>query len=224
MKAGERRAVVVVLAILLGVGALTAYMELYQGERIRERMAQVAGERARDRMAAVARIPRNMNPADLPEAGSRGARALATYCVQCHDLPVPAMHTAEEWRAVLARMERRIRERRGGPFSRVAMPSREAWAALEAYLARHAQRPLDPARLPDLDSAGGRAFREACSRCHAPPDPAQHRAAEWPRVLLRMQANMADAGLRPPDPEAARRILAFLQRHASDAPPDDGPP
>ncbi len=215
MKPGEKRAVVVVLALLLGVGGLTAYMELYQGQRIKERMAQVAGERAKGRLAAVARIPRNRNPDDLPEPGSRGARALATYCVQCHDLPLPAMHTPEEWREVLARMERLIRQRRAGPFSRVAMPSAEAWEALRDYLARHAQRPLDPSRLADLDSPEGRAFRETCSRCHAPPDPAQHRAGEWGRVLVRMRAHMADAGLPPPDPQTEGRILAFLRRHSA---------
>ncbi len=54
------------------------------------------------------RLPPGIAPEDLPDAESPGARLLARYCTQCHNLPAPAMHTAEEWPAVEARMFNRM--------------------------------------------------------------------------------------------------------------------
>src|SRR5207245_10185031 len=45
----------------------------------------------------------------LPEPKSRGARLLVQYCVQCHNLPSPAMHHAAKWPAILERMVVRMR-------------------------------------------------------------------------------------------------------------------
>ncbi|HWV89766.1 MAG TPA: hypothetical protein VNZ59_06730, partial [Burkholderiales bacterium] len=44
----------------------------------------------------------------LPEPGSRGAQLLVAYCVQCHNLPNPAMHHAEKWPGIVQRMVLRM--------------------------------------------------------------------------------------------------------------------
>ncbi|MFZ5594421.1 MAG: hypothetical protein ACOY4D_09240 [Pseudomonadota bacterium] len=160
-------------------------------------------------------ISAGLNPADLPDAGSRGAAALTTYCVQCHDLPNPAMHTPDEWQTILARMEEHIVIRRGG-VAKVAMPSQQAWFNLRDYLGRHGQQPLNPAQFKDLDTPAGKAFLTACSQCHTAPDPRQHTVKEWPRVVVRMKYNMETAKKDVPDADATQLIIGYLQRHAGD--------
>jgi len=53
-------------------------------------------------------LPPGIDAADLPDPQSRGARLMARYCTQCHDLPPPALHTSGEWPKVFARMDRRM--------------------------------------------------------------------------------------------------------------------
>ncbi|HET7199146.1 MAG TPA: hypothetical protein VFI86_10785, partial [Burkholderiales bacterium] len=103
----------------------------------------------------------------------------------------------------------------------VQAPSRSEQRALIAYLRRHAQQPLDPARYPDLAAPAAEPFRLACSQCHELPDPRRHTAAEWPAVVARMEKNMQwmnrVVGSRPDPDEPQLRvdaILAFLQKHA----------
>ena len=40
----------------------------------------------------------------LPERESRGAKLVVGYCVQCHNLPNPAMHHAAKWPGIVQRM------------------------------------------------------------------------------------------------------------------------
>ncbi len=218
MKRGEKAALWAAAGLIVGVGALTLYLEseMELGKQS-SLMASVAPGEARQAMPAApapGTIPRGLNPDDLPEAGGHGATLLTIYCVQCHDLPNPAMHTADEWQAVLDRMENHIRGRRGGMLSRVAMPSKRDWDDLRDYLARYGQRPFDPSGYDDLDTPAAQAFQQACSQCHAPPDPALHTAREWPRVVVRMKYNMADAGKPVPDAETLDLIVDFLRRHS----------
>jgi len=42
-------------------------------------------------------LPPGFEPAMLPEPRSRGAALTVRYCVQCHNLPNPAMHQAAKW-------------------------------------------------------------------------------------------------------------------------------
>jgi len=130
-------------------------------------------------------LPPGFTPAMLPERGSPGARLVLRYCVQCHNLPNPAMHHAEKWPKVVERMAERMRGK--GNMGRlmsemmagVLAPSAAEEAALGAYLARHGQRPLDPQRYPEVFRPAGEAFRLACQQCHVLPDPKRHTAAEW---------------------------------------------
>jgi hypothetical protein len=172
-------------------------------------------------------LPPTFDAAGLPEPKSRGARLTLGYCVQCHNLPNPAMHHAEKWPGIVARMVLRM-EGRGNMgnlmsemMAGVRAPEADEKAAIVAYLQRHAQKPIDPARYPELDTRAGEAFRLACNQCHVLPDPKRHTAREWPAVVARMQKNMewmnrVVGSKRDPDEPQLRidEINAFLRRHA----------
>lgn len=141
-------------------------------------------------------LPRSVEPDTLPEPASEGARLTVRYCVQCHYLPAPHMHTARKWPSVVERMNWRM-EGKGNMgalmkdmMAGVMAPSAAERATLTAYLQKHAQREIDPAH-PALKSTAGQMFSLACSQCHALPDPARHSAREWPGVVERMQRHMA---------------------------------
>lgn len=174
-------------------------------------------------------LPPSVDAAALPEAGSRGAALLARYCAQCHQLPNPAMHHPDKWPKVVHRMVDRMRGHgnRGAQMRQMmgglAAPDEEEVHMLIGYLRRNAQKPIDVARYPDLDTRG-RSFRDACEQCHVLPEPASRTAGEWRRVVSRMERNMAwmnrvtgsqvvpgEPQLRVPD------ILSYLTAHAAPA-------
>ena len=172
-------------------------------------------------------LPPTFAPRQLPERSSPGARLTVRYCVQCHNLPNPAMHHAAKWPSIVERMVQRMQGRgnMGALMSEmmagVSAPTAEEAKVLVAYLRRHAQRPLDPKQYPQVNSADGEAFRLACNQCHVLPDPKRHTASEWRAVVARMQENMEwmnrVVGSKPVPGEPQLRveeINAFLQRHA----------
>ena len=163
----------------------------------------------------------------LPERESRGARLVVGYCVQCHNLPNPAMHHAAKWPGIVQRMVLRM-EGKGNMgalmsemMAGVKAPGAEDTRTIVDYLRRHAQKPLDPQRYPDVNQPSGEAFRTACNQCHVLPDPKRHTAEEWRQVVARMQENMEwmnrVVGSKPDPAEPQLRveeINAFLARHA----------
>jgi hypothetical protein len=172
-------------------------------------------------------LPPTFARAKLPQPRSQGAGLLVRYCVQCHNLPNPAMHDARRWRPVLERMVLRMRGK--GNLGRlmsemmagVQAPTDKEYAVLLAYLRRNAQRALDPRRYPEVYRPSGEAFRLACNQCHVLPDPRRYSAAEWPRVTARMQENMEwmnrVVGTKPIPGEPQLRIEdinAFLAKYA----------
>jgi len=172
-------------------------------------------------------LPPTFEARQLPQPKSRGAQLTVRYCVQCHNLPNPAMHHAAKWPSIVDRMVKRMDGR--GNMGRlmsdmmagVSAPSEEDTKTLVDYLRRHAQKPLDPARYPEVNRAEGEAFRLACNQCHVLPDPQRHTAAEWRGVVARMQENMEwmnrVVGTKPVPGEPQLRveeINAFLERHA----------
>jgi cytochrome c5 len=163
----------------------------------------------------------------LPERDSRGAKLVVAYCVQCHNLPNPAMHHAQKWAPIVERMVLRMQGKgnlghlMAEMMAGVKAPSDEETKAIDAYLQRHAQKPLDPARYPEVNRPSGEAFRLACNQCHVLPDPQRYTAKEWPRVVARMQENMEwmnrVVGSKPLPGEPQLRveeILAFLAKYA----------
>lgn len=176
-------------------------------------------------------LPPTFEARQLPERGSPGARLVARYCVQCHNLPNPAMHSAARWPSVVERMVPRMQGRgnlgtlMAEMMAGVSAPDFEETKTLVAYLRRHAQKPLDPARYPEVNAPSGEAFRLACGQCHVLPDPKRHTAKEWPAVVARMEHNMEwmnrVVGSQPALNQAAgepqlrvREINAFLQKYA----------
>ena len=176
-------------------------------------------------------LPPTFEARQLPQPKSRGAQLTLRYCVQCHNLPNPAMHHAAKWPPIVQRMVVRM-EGRGNMgalmsdmMAGVAAPSEEETKILVAYLRRHAQRPLDAKRYPEVNRPEGEAFRVACSQCHVLPDPQRHTAEEWRVVVARMQENMEwmnrVVGTKPALDRAAgepqlrvEQIKAFLEKHA----------
>ena len=177
--------------------------------------------------AMLARIlPPAVDPADLPEPKSEGARLTARYCVQCHYLPDPRMHTAERWRGLVDRMVWRMRgngnlgEVMKDMMSHVKAPTDGEVETLTRYLQKHAQKEIDP-RHPALTTQAGQMYSIACSQCHALPDPQRHTAREWPGVVERMKRRMSWANVVLGAPELrtipelkTEEIVRLLQRYA----------
>jgi len=171
-------------------------------------------------------LPPSIEPAQLPEPDSEGARLTARYCVQCHYLPNPQMHTADKWNTIVVRMVWRMQGKGNmGVLMKEMMDSVEApaepeAAALARYLQKHGQKEMDPAH-PALKSEAGRIFSIACTQCHALPDPLRHTAREWPAVVQRMKRHITWANtvvgpdhLRTTPVLDTVEIVRFLQRHA----------
>lgn len=171
-------------------------------------------------------LPRSIEPRQLPEPQSDGARLTARYCIQCHYLPNPQMHTAERWPSLVGRMVWRMRGKGNlgtlmkDMMAGVEAPTDAEVAVLTDYLEKHGQRAIDPGH-PALRTTAGQIFSIACSQCHALPDPRRHTAREWPAVVKRMQQHMAWANtvvgvnaLRTNPVLDTAQIVGLLQRHA----------
>jgi len=172
-------------------------------------------------------LPPTFEVSQLPAPKSRGARLMVTYCVQCHNLPNPAMHEAKKWPTVFERMVVRMRGRGNmgelmhEMMAGVQAPSEEEARVLLAYLRRYGQKPIDPKRYPEIFRAEGQSFRLACEQCHVLPDPMRHTAVEWPAVVARMEKNMewmnrVVGNQHPPDEPQLKveEINAFLVKRA----------
>lgn len=171
-------------------------------------------------------LPPSIQPAQLPEPESAGAHLAARYCVQCHYLPNPQMHTAARWRPIIERMVWRMRgEGNMGTLMKEMMadvqaPTDSEAATLAAYLEKHAQKEIDPGH-PALRTTAGQMYSIACSQCHALPDPQRHTAREWPQVVQRMRGHMAWANtvvgiseLRTNPVLETTEIVRLLQHYA----------
>lgn len=169
--------------------------------------------------------PTNIERSDLPEPKSTGAGLLEVYCVQCHWLPTPQMHSSEEWEILVRRMILRaqlLEKRADGPHipdfltgsvQFRLIPTPEHRDSLQAYLKRNALPVVDPTELPDTEAAD--LFVERCSACHQTPSPGAHTASGWKPVIARMQGNMSRMGVEQLSDAERSRILGFLEEHAA---------
>lgn len=171
-------------------------------------------------------LPRALEPDQLPEPQSEGARLTTRYCVQCHYLPNPQMHTAAKWKSIVERMNWRMQgngnmgELMKEMMTDVRAPAKDELATLTRYLQQHGQREIDPAH-PGLKTEAGKIFSIACSQCHELPDPRRHTPREWPAVVDRMKNHMLWANivvgageLRTVPELRTGEIVRFLQRYA----------
>ena len=211
----HRNLVIGVALLLVGTTGLTSYYGV---------PISMMGMMDRDGMKAMmkdmmgAQLPPGINPDELPEPASTGARLLARYCTQCHDMPGPGMHSAQAWPLIVERMNQRMQMMSGrgmmGMMRRIKAPTDNELETLIAYLQKHAQQPIDKTQYRDLNTPAGKLFDAVCSQCHDLPDPKQHTAAEWSAVVQRMTRNMELMGKPVPDQAALDTILGFLQKHA----------
>lgn len=170
------------------------------------------------------RLPPGIRPEDLPDPGSEGSALVSRYCTQCHNLPSPTIHTAEEWPAVAARMFGRMammaqRDHhrgmmRGHGMASILAPAADEQQDLLAYLQQHALQPAKPDALGPQSTPGLALFRRTCTQCHALPDAALHGADEWPFVVERMRNNMERMGRPGISDQERDEIVGYLQGRA----------
>jgi cytochrome c5 len=152
--------------------------------------------------------PPGIGPADLPDPESDGAQYLRQYCTSCHALPGPGSFSATGWPVYLRRMWRRM-DALDAKYN-VAVPTSAERVVLTRYLIDNA---LEVTRA-DLPPGQGRdLYRRECSRCHELPNPAQHSAADWPSVVIRMREHSAQMLRRSPTQFEVQEIILYLEVH-----------
>ena len=154
-------------------------------------------------------MPPGLDSDLLPDAGGPGATLMETYCTQCHALPGPGRHTAEEWPQVLDRMFvlMDVADRFGGLLGNVKTLSSSERDQLNSYLVLHSLKSttIKP------QGVGASAFENHCAGCHALPDPAQYNHLDWSSLIKRMQRNMAVMKYAPPSAQNMMQIQLYLQ-------------
>ncbi len=165
------------------------------------------------------RLPPGIEPEDLPEPDSKGAKLLVRYCTQCHNLPSPSMHTSQEWPEVARRMFNRLSWMSGMKEEWMGMmwmkaPSANEQKDIVAYLKAHSLKSITPDLVPLPESPGAESFKNACSQCHALPDPKLHTAEEWPAVVERMRVNMKIMDKPVITDQEKEKIITYLEKNA----------
>jgi len=172
----------------------------------------VADARADAVLLAAAKIalpPPGIGSGDLPDPASPGALLEVKYCAQCHNLPAPSMHSANDWPRVLRRMWLRM-DRLPDSLGIIRADEGERLTLL-TYLTENALR-VSGSNLPP--GPGREEFAVTCSRCHALPDIKIHSSGDWPAVFMRMERNMERMNVRLPSPDQTSKILVYLQEVA----------
>ena len=93
-----------------------------------------------DGMMMGGEMPRGADPSQLPEPQSAGARLVNQYCTQCHGLPMPALHSAPGWGAVIGRMNARMQWMRQNSNMGIAAPTSEEFQTILGYMQAHAPK------------------------------------------------------------------------------------
>lgn len=169
--------------------------------------------------------PSSYRLADLPEPDARGAALQQVYCVQCHGLASPRMHTAEEWPILLRRMFMRARtleDRLGGSriegtvsemlmagLQSANIPTPEDEDSLVAYFIRHGLPAAEPGEIGDEPEA--RLYTEVCSRCHEVPSPTAHGPEGAEALVARMIGMMDILGMESPDASQREQLVDYLR-------------
>ncbi len=161
-------------------------------------------------------FPIGVESNELPDPASSGAKLLSRYCSQCHRIPSPRLHTDQEWPSVLTRMGEQMGGTgfRGMGMMMISRPSLDELEIMLSYLVANSMAGLDPQQLLEVTGPGADAFREACSACHALPDPRQHTGDDWPAVVDRMTQHMRSLDRVVPTDSELKQIVSFLQSNA----------
>ena len=157
-------------------------------------------------------MPDGISPEMLPSPDSEGAKVLTKTCTQCHGLPAPGLHTAQEWPSVVKRMQTHMRW--SSRWMKIDIPTEKELSVVIDYLQNHSQVPIDTAAYSELNSSDGKTFSQTCSQCHVLPEPKQHTADEWPVVIDRMLTHIATSKKPMPEKNEIEKITKFLQKHS----------
>lgn len=160
-------------------------------------------------------MPHGVSPSMLPKPESAGAHALIENCTQCHGLPAPGMHTAEEWPSIVGRMNMRMQMMDG--MMGIDAPDQQEITTVIDYLQANAQQPINRSKYSNLDSADGKVFTQTCAQCHVLPEPKQHTASEWPNVVGRMLGHIAVRNMSTPDIQQVEQIVEYLQNNSDNS-------
>ena len=115
------------------------------GTLMHEMMAGVAAPTAEETRAIVGYLQKHaqaaLDPALYPEVGRPSGEAFRIACNQCHVLPDPKRHTADEWPRVVARMQENM-EWMNRVVGSKPVPGEPQLRVEEinAFLQRHAKR------------------------------------------------------------------------------------
>lgn len=86
-----------------------------------------------------------------------------------------------------------------------------------AIVQSYAQR----GEMPNLQSAGGRAYLQACSDCHQPPHPAMYTPDTWQQPLARMAAYTRQRDMEQ-DPRIWQQAVDYIRATSGQFPPEAG--
>ena len=195
----------VLLASILALGACKAGTERQGGNAADTGGARPMAEQRVLRAAMLTVPTAAVRPESLPDPTNAGAKVLVQYCTQCHAMPSPDAHGAQDWPFITRQMWVYIDELKGELG--VQSPSTAERVQLLTYLQAHA---LEVATsLPP--GAGKETFQATCSRCHVLPDPRRHSPVDWPNVVMRMERNMERFHLSGVSHAMAEQIVGYLQ-------------
>lgn len=158
-------------------------------------------------------MPPGLSPELLADAGGSDAVLMETYCTQCHALPGPGRHTAEQWPQVLDRMFvlMDVADRFSGLLGNVKTPSLTERDQLSRYLVLHSLKAITT----KPQGVGAAAFENHCAGCHALPDPAQYNHLDQSSLIKRMQRNMEVMKYAPPSTDTMMQIQLYLQNNVN---------
>lgn len=163
-------------------------------------------------------IPFGTTPDKLPDPQSKGAVLLANYCNQCHNLPSPKMHSADEWPLRFEKMMDHVRLITGtsvrltaGISPDVKIPTYTEKQEIVSYLGKNGFRDL-PANSPLLGEPQAFNVLWFCSVCHAVPDPSQFPADEWGKIVDRMNSYRRKQGRDEMSNADRKAVIDFLAK------------
>ena len=102
------------------------------------------------------------------------------------------------------------------PHSSVGGPRRHVGAALLLSLALATLSACHHAPLPELGAADEQLYAQRCGACHRAYQPSTLTPAMW-QIQVQAMLKMTAAGQQPLSSADEAAILAYLQRHASQA-------
>jgi len=171
-------------------------------------------------------LPKGVQPQSLPDHDSRGAQMEVKFCSSCHGIPSPASHSASDWVPVMRRMVLRMERagsmgmmggmmgnRRMGMQS-IPIPNDEERQKVLSYLQNHALKSVSSEQVDAKESRGAKLFVSDCKKCHALPDPTQHKAEDWPAIVKRMRLHLKQYQLKDLSDQDAEVIIDYLQNHS----------